>query len=338
MRPKQLRAASWTVLALALSVECAAQTAPARKAAAGPGRGGSSVNPTGPSTYVLGPDDQISVHARNVQEITDRPVRIDSNGEIKLPMIGRMRAAGLTADQLEREMTKRLGVYLEEPEVVVTVTEFRSQPVSVIGEVGSPGIHQVQGHKTLIEVLSMAGGLRPDAGPHLKLTRRLDQGRIPLAGAKDDPAGGFSVAEVDVRALLESKNPEENVVIAPWDVISVPRAQIVYVIGDVGKAGPIVLNAGSSISVLAALSSSGGAQKTAKMSDAKILRPILGGPKRAELAIDLKKIMQGKANDLPLLAGDILYVPSSDSRKAGVRAAEAAIQAGTIALTYGVIR
>ena len=172
----------------------------------------------------------------------------------------------------------------------------------------------------------------------LRLTRRQEYGKIPLARTKQDAAGGVSVAEIDVRSLLESRNLDENIAVAPFDVIAIPRAQIVYVIGDVGKAGPIVLNSGTSISVLEALSSSGGAQKTAKMNQAKILRPILGGPKRAELPIDLKKIMQGKANDQPLLAGDVLFVPSSDRRKAGARAAEAAVQAGTMALTYGVIR
>ena len=290
------------------------------------------------SVYALGTDDQITIRALNMPDISDKPMRIDADGYIKLPMIGRLKAAGLTLPQLESDLVERLKIYLENPDVVVAVTEFHSQPVSIVGEVATPGVHQIQGSKTLIEILALAGGLHPEAGPIVRITRHLEYGRIPLPGATDDATGKFSQAEVNLTSLLGGKMPESNIFIRPQDVISIPRAEIVYVLGEISKAGPLILHDGQSISVLQAISASGGMMKTAAVSNVKILRPIMGGPKRAELTIDVKKMLNGHANDLPLLAGDILIVPGSTGRKAALRAIESAVQAGTLVATYGLLR
>jgi polysaccharide export outer membrane protein len=290
------------------------------------------------STYVLGPEDQIVIHASDVPDLSDKPLRLDPSGDINMPMVGRLHAAGLTTEQLEAELTRRLKVYLEHPEVAVTVAEFHSQPVSVLGEVTTPGVQQLQGRRSLFEVLSAVGGVRTGAGPSVRITRSLEQGRIPLPGAADDPTGRFSVAELDVKSILEGASPEKNIAIMPYDVITVPRAEIVYVMGEVGKAGPLVLSEGHSISVLQAVSSAGGVLRTAAAKRAMILRQIMGGPKRAELPVDLKKIMTGQANDVPLLSGDILFVPDSAGKRATARAVEAVVQFGTMAGTYGALR
>jgi polysaccharide export outer membrane protein len=290
------------------------------------------------STYLLGPDDQIVLHVSDAPELSDKPVRIDANGEIKLPMVGRVEASGLTPQQLEAELVRRLKVYLENPDVSVTVGELRSQPVSVIGAVGSPGLHQLEGHKTLIEILALAGGLRSDAGPDAKITRHLQWGRIPLPDAKDDSSGHFSVAQINLRSLMQAKNPEQNIAIFPEDVISVPQAEMVYVLGDVTKTGPVPLTEGDRMSVLEAVSTSGGVLRTASPGKAKILRPVSGSTRRRELPVDLKKIQAGQADDVQLLAGDILFVPGSTAKRASIRAAEAAIQVGAMAATYGMVR
>jgi polysaccharide export outer membrane protein len=288
------------------------------------------------STYILGPGDQLVVHVVDVPDISDKPVRVDLNGEIKIPMAGRIPAAGMTPQQLEAELTKRLKFYFEEPDVSLTIAEFRSQPVSILGEVGSPGVHQLEGQKTLVEMLSLAGGPRPDAGPSVRITRLLSWGRVPVAGATDDPTGKFSIAEIDLKPLIEAKTPGKNIVIRPQDVISIPRAEVVFVLGEVGKVGPLTLNEGHSISVLQAVSSSGGMLRTAAAGNAKILRPSTGSAKWDELPVDIKKILKGQANDQQLLAGDILFVPGSASKRAGIRAIEAAVQAATVMATYGV--
>jgi polysaccharide export outer membrane protein len=185
-------------------------------------------------------------------------------------------------------------------------------------------------------MLAIAGGLRADAGPTVKLTRRLEFGRIPLPGAVDDPTHQYSIAEVNLKSVMEAKNPEYNIAIRPHDVISVPHAEVVYVIGEVNHAGALPLNEGDSLSVLEAVSSSGGPLHTAAISHARILRPVPGQQKRTEVAVDLKKIMAGQSVDIPLLAGDVLVVPGSTGKHAVYRALEAAVTAGTFIASYGV--
>jgi polysaccharide export outer membrane protein len=288
-------------------------------------------------TYLLGPDDTVTIHAVNAPDLSDKPFRVDAGGEIKMPMIGRVHAGGLTVDQLETEIATRLKVYLVDPEVNVSITEFRSQPVSVIGAVAAPGVHQLEGQKNLVEMLAMAGGLRPDAGPVVKITRRLEFGRIPLPGAVDDATHQYSIAEVNLKSVMDAKNPEFNIAIRPHDVISVPHAAVVYVIGEVNHAGALPLSEGDSLSVLEAVSSSGGTLRTAAMSNARILRPVPGQLKRTEVAVDLKKILAGQSEDVPLLAGDVLVVPGSTGKHAIYRALDAAITAGTFVASAGVI-
>jgi polysaccharide biosynthesis/export protein len=290
------------------------------------------------TSYILGAEDQIVIRALDVPDISDKPLRLDLSGDIKIPMVGRIHAGGLTSEQLEAELTKRLSVYLEKPDVAVTIAEFHSQPVSVIGEVNTPGVHQIEGRKTLVEILSQAGGLSANAGPSITITRRIEWGRIPVADAKDDPTGKFSVAEIELKPLINAKSPEKNIVIRPYDVISVPRAETVYVIGEVGKVGPLTLNERHTISVLQAISSSGGVLRTAATGNAKILRPVAGSPTWAEFPVDIKKILKGQAKDQTLVAGDILFVPDSTGKRVGLRALEAAIQMGTIVGTYGTLR
>jgi protein involved in polysaccharide export with SLBB domain len=97
------------------------------------------------SSYVLGPDDQITVSALDAEEISGKPVRVDLNGNIRLPMVGRLQVAGKTVEQIEADIAGRLKEYIKDPDVAVSITEFRSQPVSVLGSVKSPGVHQLQG-------------------------------------------------------------------------------------------------------------------------------------------------------------------------------------------------
>ncbi len=295
-------------------------------------------NAAGRSSYVLGSGDLLTVRALNVPEITDKPIRIDPDGNINFPMVGRIHAAGMTAEQLEAEIFNRLKVYLNDPQVSVDVTEHKSQPVSVFGEVSSPGVHQLDGRKTLIEILAMVGGVRPSAGPTIRITRRLEYGRIPLAGAADDSSAQFSVAEVEIRPLIDAKSPDKDIEIQPYDVISVPKAEMIYVGGDVAKVGSVNLTEARSISIMEALSSSGGVLKTSAPQKSRILRSVAGSAKRDQIPVDISKILNGQSEDVQLQAGDILFIPSSIKSKATSRALEAVIQTAMVALTYGIVR
>jgi polysaccharide biosynthesis/export protein len=285
-----------------------------------------------PSTYLLGPDDQITVHVLDAEEISDKPSRIDTTGYIRLPLAGRIKAAGLTVEKLENEIAAQLRKYIREPEVSVSVIEFRSQPVSIIGSVKSPGVHQLEGRKTLVECLSLAGGVDEDAGYSVKITRRIEWGPIPLSSAVTDPTGRFSVADVNIEAIMAARVPAENITIFPEDIISVPRGKMVYVIGTVPRAGGYILHEKQTLSVLQALSLAGGLDHYAAPQNARILRPAAGNGSRIEIPVNLKSVLDGQAGDVPLQAEDILLIPSSAAKKAWARAAEAAIQIGTFSV------
>src|SRR5690349_145748 len=121
--------------------------------------------------YILGPNDEITILSLHTEEISNKPIRISTSGDINHPLVGRIHAGGLTLEQLESEVSQRLKTYVRDPDIAISITQFRSQPVSVFGAVGTPGVIQLEGRKTLIEVLSMAGGLKGEAGSRIRITR-----------------------------------------------------------------------------------------------------------------------------------------------------------------------
>jgi len=287
--------------------------------------------------YVLGPDDLIVIQALGVEELSAKPIGVDTGGYIDLPLVGRLKVSGLTLLQLKSELITRLKVYVKEPDVAISVSEFRSQPISILGYVGSSGVHQLQGRKTLAEIMSMAGGMRPEAGPVARITRRLEFGRIPLPGASDDATGQFSVAEVDLKGIMDGLKPEENILIQPHDVISVPKADIVYVIGEVKKTGGFVLSGKKKIYVLEALAMAEGLQPTANRKKVEILRLVPGQEERTRVPVDLRQIFAGKVVDVAMQPEDILLVPGNTNKSIRGKAAEAAVQALTTIVTWGII-
>ena len=281
----------------------------------------------GNSAYVLGPGDQISVRAMHAAEMSDKPARVDDDGFIRLPLVGRVKAAGLTVEQLSGQIRERLEPIIRDPEVSIDLMELKSHPVSVLGAVKTPGVYQVQGKKRLIEMLSAAGGVDQEAGDSVRISRNHSFGTIPLKNVRD--SFEFSVAEVNLAELLEAKHPETNILIFPQDVISVPRAKLVYVIGEVRKSGGFVLRERESMSVLQALSMAEGLTVTAGSKNAKILRPVENGVAKQEIAVNVKDILGGKSPDLQLRPDDVLFIPNSTAKNATLRAIESAIQMGT---------
>ena len=284
--------------------------------------------------YILGPEDQLIIRVLDLEELPDKPFRVDMRGNLNLPIAGRVHAGGLTIEQLEALLVRQFESVLQHPTVTIFITEFRSQPVSVLGAVRTPGVHQIRGTKTLYEVLSLAGGLNPDAGSSIKITRRKSAGLIPLPGAQDDASAEFQVAEVSVKSVMEARNPRENIAVLPDDVISVPKADLVYVVGAVHKSGGFVLNEKEKISVLQALSLAEGLDRASAPKDARILRPVAESESRQEIPVNLKEILAGKSGDISLLAYDILFVPASGAKTAFTRGLEAAIQIGTGVVIY----
>jgi polysaccharide biosynthesis/export protein len=291
-------------------------------------------NPPATAKYVLGPSDEIVIVAANAEDIANKPIRVTAGGDINLPMVGRVHVAGMSVEELEGELTGRLRKYIRNPEVAINVTQFKSQPVSVIGWVANPGVVQLEGRKTLIEVLSMAGGVSRDAGYRVKITRKSEWGLIPLPTAITDPRG-YSIAEVNIRGINDASHPEENILIFPFDVISVPRAEIVYVMGEVKRPGGFALNDKQTISVLQALALSEGLVSTAAAQKSKILRPVPGS-NRIEIDINLKQLLAGKIKDVSLQPEDILFVPNSSAKSAFQKTFDGVVSGVTGMLIYRV--
>jgi polysaccharide export outer membrane protein len=295
----------------------------------------SSMPVQGPTAdYTLGAGDQISMIVTDLDDFADKTFRVDLSGNLTLPYIGRIHVAGLTAPGLENEARVRLAGVLKDPQVVVTITAYGSQPVSILGAVNNPGIRQIEGAKSLFEVLSLAGGLRADAGYLIRISRDEKWGPIPLPGAQTDPASHVSTASVRVKDIMNATNTPDNIRVFPGDAISVPKAEIVYAIGCIVKPGGFPLDAHETLSALQVLSLAQGLQKTAAASKAKILRETDGSPNRSEIPVNLKVLMAGKGNDVPLQAGDILFVPNNNAKSAGYRTLDAITGAAGAALIY----
>lgn len=309
--------AVWLSLTLALPVK-AQQTQPAQQAqpsdnAQAPAQPlvqqlpPDSIRPN----YVLAPNDQITIRAPEAEEIDNRPFKIDGEGNINLPLVGRIHAAGMTVQELEADLVKRLREYIREPQVFITPTQLHSEPVFFVGLFARPGVYGLQGNRTLIEMLSAVGGLQPNADRHIKITRQAEYGMIPLPNAVYDPEKKVSTVEINTGNLRQSLNPAENILLQPYDQISVGRAERVYVNGEVTKVGSQELGERDSIPIAQVLAEAGGFTRDAKKSKVRILRPVEGTSRRAVIEVDAAQLFEGKGLDIPLLPGDIVYIPRS---------------------------
>jgi polysaccharide export outer membrane protein len=288
--------------------------------------------------YFLGPQDQLAIRITDVEETPNAPLRIDPAGNIDLPLVGPVHAAGLTIPDLRVQLTRRFSKYIHEPVISVSVVEFHSQPVTVVGEVKSPGVHQIEGPKRLLEIISMAGGLTTEAGPKVTITRELSSGPLPVPGARTDLGANVTVADVELASLMALTNPSRNIIIRPNDVISVSTADLIYVLGEVKKPGGFTLHSHTTVSVLEAIGMAEGLDKTASPKNARIMRVVGDGKDRAEIYADVAKIIEGKSPDIPLQSKDILVIPNNVPRAAALRGLEAAIQMGTGILIYHGLR
>jgi len=279
--------------------------------------------------YVLGADDQIVIRAFEAEEISDKPVVVGPDGLISLPLIGRLPAGGRSVRELEKDIASKLSRIIQHPSVSITITEYRSQPVSVLGEINNAGVLRLHGETTLLETLSLAGGLKQDAGYRVRIVRRLEEGPIPLAGAGPDSTGRFNVADVSVKDLLEARHPENNIVVKANDVITVPRGQLVYVVGEVNRAGGFILNEQETMSVLQAISHAEGLKSSAAAAKARVLRPIGGTADKEEIMVDVARVLRGAAPDLRLRPDDVLFIPNNVTKSVAWRSLEAAFNIGT---------
>jgi len=265
----------------------------------------------------LGPGDLIEVSVYNVPELSSK-VRVSNSGEVYLPLIDYVHVEGLTQEEAQTVIEKRLsdGGFVRSPHVTIFVDEAASQGVTILGEVVKAGIYpDVADHK-LYEVLSEAGGFTISASRKIAVIRRnqADPIRIDLPRNLADDLSG-------------------NIDVMPGDTITVPRAPIIYVVGDVGHPSGLLVDNGT-LTVLQALALAGGANRTAKMSGARIIRKTPTG--MTETNVQLKKMLEAKAPDITLQGDDILFVPVSAGKIAVTRTLETALTMATAVSIYAV--
>jgi len=254
---------------------------------------------------IIGANDLIAVSVYDAPELT-RTVRVESDGVIRLPLLKKsIEAAGLLPKDLEAGITDSLKEeeILVDPIVKVTVVEYYSRPISVAGAVRRPLTFQATGNVTLLEALSRAEGLSPDAGQEILVSR------------PEEP-----VRRIPVRALIDAADKDMNLRLYGGEEIRVPEAGKIYVVGNVRKPGAFPVRDSSDTSVLKLLALAEGlAPYAAKL--AYIYRRVPDGSKN-EIEIALDSIMKRKSPDVPLHADDILYIPDNTGRRSTMAALE----------------
>lgn len=287
------------------------------------------------SAFVLGVGDQITVHVTDLDDVPTTPLRIGPNGTLSFPLVGPVQASGLTLDQFRDVLATKLSKYITAPDITVNLVESQSRPVSVVGEVSNPGVRQMIGSQRLLDVISMAGGLKADAGPNVVITRQPQWGVLNAGAVTVDPVTKASSTTLALYALLALKTPGNNIVMEPGDTVSIPRADLVYVVGDVKKAGGFELTTHNTMSLLHAVTLAEGMGPDNAGNRARILRPAPNGDgSMSQIPIDIPKILAGKDKDVQLFANDILFVPHSGFKEGSRRAIEAAIGLTTGVLVY----
>lgn len=331
-----------------------------------PGQQGPSVQPGAPQAggsvarntaatsqrgpYILNVGDQLVIQVAEMEEIQQRPYRVDPEGNLILPVIGKLAVRGLTLEQFETLLLQTLKQYVREPQISVNLVELargpqrvtaeEAPPIFMVGAFKVPGVLPLTPRMNLSEALTRAGGIDPSAARRIRVTRRVAEGTLPLKGTTTDASGRLVVAEITLGQAGEVLDPDEDIDIKPYDVLQANKLEAVYVLGDLGRVGPVPVPERGTLSLTQVLALSGGLGPTAKASKATILRAVGSSARRAEIPVDIKQVLAGRANDFPLLPNDVLVVPGSPVRNflSPDRIITAGITVGLNALIFRALR
>ena len=281
----------------------------------------------------VGANDLIGVSVYGHPEFT-RTVRVSADGQIRLPMLERrIKVDGLLPAELESAIAEALRAeeILVDPIVTVTIAEYRSRPISVAGAVRNPTTFQAAGGVSLLDAITRAGGLSPEAGLEILVSR------------SQPGEGGKLVAltqRIPVKGLIDAANPELNIPLHGGEEIRVPEVGKIFVVGNVKKPGAYRVQDTSETTVLQMLALAEGL--TPYCGKQAFIYRREGSGSKNEIPIELRKIMNRKSTDVPLIANDILYIPDNRGRRMSMTALEkiASFAAGTVSgvLIYSTIR
>jgi len=253
-------------------------------------------------SLLIGPGDEVEVEVFDTPDL-DQNSRVTDAGEFSLMLGGKVRLASLTPSEAARTIEEALikAHVMYYPRVLVTVTQYATQSVTVFGQVAKPGTYSIDTPRSVVDVLGLAGGLTDLADRHVTIERHTSHRQIPYY--------------VSNRA---SDFLDQTVLVNPGDKILVPKAGIVYVLGDVTRPGgyPMTNNDGT-LSVLQVVAAAGGTATSAAPGSSKLIRRTAVGGYQSD-PLPLSAMQKGKKPDMQLQAGDIVYVPFSYLRNAAL--------------------
>jgi polysaccharide export outer membrane protein len=281
---------------------------------------GSTAHGQQTDSLLIGPGDLLHIVVFDSPELEQHP-RVTDSGFVPLLVGGSIKVASLSPEQAARAIEK---AFLDQhlmlhPQVSVTVEQYATQNVSVIGDVRLPGAYPIITGHTVEEVLALAGGLMPDADHNVSIERRIGNQHV-----------SYYVANA-----VEAKS-KDAVQVYPGDVVRVARAELVFAIGDLGKPGGFpVINNDQHLTVLQLVAMAGGLNKTAAIGRVRLVRTQPDGSHK-ETKIPLNDIQKGKKTDIALQANDVLYVPFSYMRNTalGVTGVIASTSSAAIYVTH----
>jgi polysaccharide biosynthesis/export protein len=326
--------------------------------------------PPGPrgGDLILGPGDVLQIQVADEPDLNGKYLVSDS-GEISVPMVPKpVRAEGLTTTQLSAAIARELKAaeILQQPVVSVFVDEYHSHTITVVGAVVRPGLYAVETHTTVLEAISEAGGLLPNAGNEITIAKAGSSTAVALqaraarpqgagqhgmpgvnpgkegatvrnASLETPPPASRDVERLDFSKLISGKDPSLNVQVKAGDVVSVGTAPVIYIVGAVMKPGAFsVENSTSQITVLQALALVQGMTPVASAGHAVIVRNSGNEKERKEIPINIDKVKDGKEHDQYLQANDILFVPESGTKKSLHALGSIATRAASEVAGYGL--
>lgn len=307
-----------SLLVIAVSGSTYAQQQQANPSPVGTGQNTISEGPN-LSVARLGKDDLIGITVYDAPELT-RTVRVDAEGNIRLPMVRQhIQAAGLLPAELETAIATALvnENVLVNPVVAVTVAEYHSRPITIVGAVRNPTTIQASGTVTLLDAITRAGGISGNAGSEIMVSHQSPN------------ADGTSITLTDripVRALMESTDSPANMKLSGGEIIRVPEAGQIYVVGNVKRPGVFQITNDSESSVMKAMALTGGLDSFSSHT-AYIYRIDGTSGRKNEIPVAIKKILARKSPDVPLYGNDMLYVPNATGQR---------VTAKTLELTVGL--
>ncbi len=329
---KSMSAGAWQIVLLALlsaliTVPVCAQNRqnPASQPAPAPASGPTAAGPAGNilvdpnEDYRLAPGDTIDVFVEDATELT-QAYRIVAAGTFEMPFLGTIKAQGKTAQELTRFIadTLREQDYLKKPVVRVTVKQYSGQIFFIQGAVRSPGMYQLEGRPSLLKLISLAGGVLENYGPHALILRPVKKagtsadavtanaGTVQTETTDNDE---YDLIRVALTPIIQEGNFDKNVRLEPGDIVNIPPTKVYYVSGEVVAPGSFQLKEGTTLRQ--AISLAQGTTFKAALNRGVIFRAEPGTGKQQEIRVDVAAVMSGKKDDITIFPNDVIIVPNS---------------------------